>query len=85
MTSVLALHEIMHETKRILEIGVVLKLNFEKPYAKVHWGFLIQCLHKAGFSETWYNWIKKILEHGTVAVKMNNNVGNYFLSYKGVR
>jgi hypothetical protein len=25
------------------------------------------------------------LEHETVAVKMNNNVGNYFLSYKGVR
>jgi hypothetical protein len=75
----------MHETKRRMEVGVVLKFDFKKPYAKVHWGFLIQCLHKAGFSETWYNWIKKILEHGTVAVKMNNNVGNYFLSYKGVR
>jgi hypothetical protein len=84
MTSVLALHEIMHETKRRMEIGVVLKFDFEKPYDKVHWGFLIQCLHKARFSETWCNWIKKILEHGAVAMKMNNNVRNYFLSYKGV-
>jgi retron-type reverse transcriptase len=59
MNSVLALHEIMHETKRKKEVGVVLKLDFKKAYDKVHWSFLIKCLHKAGFSETWCNWIKK--------------------------
>jgi hypothetical protein len=42
MNGVLALHEIFHETKRRGEIGVILKLDFEKAYDKVHWGFLLQ-------------------------------------------
>jgi hypothetical protein len=36
----LALYEMLHETKKRGEIGVILKLNFEKAYDKVHWGFL---------------------------------------------
>jgi hypothetical protein len=32
MTGVLALHEMLHETKRRQGIGVVLKLDFEKAY-----------------------------------------------------
>jgi hypothetical protein len=30
MSNILASHEILHETKRRGEIGVVVKLNFEK-------------------------------------------------------
>jgi hypothetical protein len=30
-------------------------------------------------------WIKCVLENGTVAVKLNNSIGPYFLSFKGVR
>jgi hypothetical protein len=37
MNSVLALHEILHETKKNGKIGVVLKLDFEKAYDKAHW------------------------------------------------
>jgi hypothetical protein len=36
MNGVLTLHEILHETKRRGEIGVVLKLDFEKAYDKIH-------------------------------------------------
>ena len=36
MNSVMALHEILHETKRNKEVGVVLKLDFEKAYDKVN-------------------------------------------------
>lgn len=35
MSGIMALHEILHETKRKREIGVVLKLDFEKAYDKV--------------------------------------------------
>jgi hypothetical protein len=85
MNSVLALHEIMHETKKKENVGVMLKLDFEKAYDKVHWRFLMRYLQKAGFYEIWCNWIKKVMEQGNVAVKMNNIVGIYFMSYKGVR
>ena len=32
MNGVLTLHEVLHETKRRNEVGVVLKLDFEKAY-----------------------------------------------------
>ena len=40
MNSVMALHEILNETKRNKEVGVVLKLDFEKTYDKINWNFL---------------------------------------------
>jgi len=41
MNGMMALHEILHETKHRKEVGVVLKLDFEKAYDKVNWGFMI--------------------------------------------
>jgi hypothetical protein len=39
MTRIMALHEVMHETKRTGKTGIVLKLDFEKAYDKVCWDF----------------------------------------------
>jgi hypothetical protein len=36
MNGVLALHEILHETKRKKQVGIILKLDFEKAYDKAH-------------------------------------------------
>jgi len=85
MNSVMALHEILHETKRNKEVGVVLKLDFEKAYDKVNWNFLFDCLHLWGFCDTWINWIKTVVTGGTVCVKLKNIEGPYFVSHKGVR
>jgi hypothetical protein len=63
---------------------VILKLNFKKTYDKIHWGFLLQCMRKRGFNETWCKWIHGVLQNGTVAVKVNNSMGPYFVSYNGV-
>jgi hypothetical protein len=40
MSGIMCLHEIVHETKRRNEIGVILKLDFEKAYYKVNWNLL---------------------------------------------
>jgi hypothetical protein len=81
MTNILAMHEILHETKRRREIGVVLKLDFEKAYDKVHWGYLMKCLETRGF----YDWINKMLYQGVVSVKLIDQIGPCFQSFKGVR
>jgi hypothetical protein len=85
MNCVLALHEILHETKRRGQVGVVLKLDFEMAYDKVHWSFLIRCFKERGFNEIWCSWISQILYNGIAAVKLNETVGPYFQSHKGVR
>jgi hypothetical protein len=84
MNNILALHEILHEAKGRRKEGIVLKVDFEKAYDKVHWGFLLQCLMMRGFCGKWCDWIKMVLFGGTVAVKINNKVGPYFQSKKGV-
>jgi hypothetical protein len=85
MTNIFALHEIMYDSLRKNRAGVVLKLDFEKAYGKVHWGFLMRCLKIRGFDEKWCSWIEKVTYDGTVAMKVNGFVGPYFQSCKGVR
>jgi hypothetical protein len=85
MNNILALHEIVHETKRKKRIGVALKLDFEKAYDKEHWGFLMKCIKARGFEEVWCTWIESVLQGGTASLKLNDQICPYFQSYKGVR
>jgi len=85
MNGVMILHEILHETKRKKQMGVILKLDFEKAYDKVKWKFLFECLVARGFDHKWCHWIEKVVSRGTVSVKLNNLVGPYIKSFKGVR
>ncbi|XP_024317682.1 uncharacterized protein LOC104583759 isoform X2 [Brachypodium distachyon] len=82
---ILSLHEIMHEVKRQNTTGIFLKLDFEKAYDKVDWAFLLSCIEVRGFCSNWISWISKVLCNGTVCVKMNDMIGSYFQSFKGVR
>lgn len=50
MTGIMCLHEILHETKRKKEVGIVLKLDFEKAYDKVKWKLLFTCLEREGLT-----------------------------------
>ena len=83
---VVVLHETLHELKRKKKLnGVVLKLDFEKAYDKVNWDFLQQTLRMKGFSSRWCDWIEKIVSKGKVNVKINDELGHYFQTRKGVR
>jgi hypothetical protein len=44
VSGIMILHEVLHETKLRKNIGIVLKLGFEKAYDKVKWKFLFECL-----------------------------------------
>lgn len=67
------------------QVGIILKLDFEKAYDKVNWSFLFQCLTTRGFCPPWCEWIRKVVSGGTVSVKLNNLLGSYIKSHKGVR
>jgi hypothetical protein len=51
MDGVVALHDILHDTKQKKKEGLVLKLDFEKAYDKINWEFLMDCLKQRGFPE----------------------------------
>lgn len=85
MDGVMSLHEILHDTRTKKKEGLILKLDFEKAYDKVNWGFLMKCLKQRGFDEKWCKWIWEVMSSGTLSVKVNENIGSYFKSGKGVR
>jgi hypothetical protein len=74
MTKILALHEILHDTKKRGKIGVILKLDFKKAYDKVHWGLLLRYLRTRGFSEKWCSWTQSVLQDGLVIGLISNMI-----------
>jgi hypothetical protein len=85
MDGVLSLHELLNYTHVKKQCGIILKLDFEKAYDKMNWEFLLECLKIRGFNELWCSWVKQSLFEGTVSVQINNEMGPYFQSAKGVR
>jgi hypothetical protein len=64
---------------------VILNLDFEKAYDKVKWSFLQQTLRMKGFSPIWCNWIDQIVRGSSVNIKVNDDVGHFFQTKKGVK
>jgi hypothetical protein len=64
---------------------VIQKLDFEKAYDNLKWPFIQQVLRMKGFSLVWCEWISKVMSRESVAAKVNDNLGHYFQTRKGVR
>jgi hypothetical protein len=84
LEGVTILHETIHELHRKKLNGVIFKVDFEKAYDKVNWSFLQQILRLKGFSPLWCQWVQQFVSRGSVAVKVNNDVGRYFQTKKGL-
>ena len=79
------LHETLHELHTKKKDGVIFKIDFEKAYDKVKWSFLQQTLRMKGFSQKWCQWVKTFTEGGNVNIKVNDQLGSYFQTKKGLR
>jgi hypothetical protein len=60
LEGVLILHEVVHELNGKKQSGIILKLDFEKTYDKVHWDFLEDVLILKDFPGRWIEWIKLV-------------------------
>jgi hypothetical protein len=85
LDGVVILHETVHELHRKKMNGVILKIDFEKAYDNVKWSFLQQTLRMKGFSDEWCALINSFVSGGSVVIKVNDDVGNYFQTKKGLR
>src|SRR6266542_6881261 len=85
LDGVMILHETVHELHQKKLNGVIFKIDFEKAYDKVKWSFLQQTLKMKGFSEIWRAWIHAFVTGGSVAIKVNDDVGQYFQTKKRIK
>jgi hypothetical protein len=65
--------------------GVIFKIDFEKVYDKVKWSFLQQALRMKCFPPKWFEWVARFVQGGSVGIKVNNDIGHYFQTLKGLR
>jgi hypothetical protein len=65
--------------------GVIFKIDFEKAYDKVKWRFLHQTLSMKGFSQKWSEWVHNFTQGDNVNIKVNDQLGSYFQTKKGLR
>lgn len=75
----------LHSVYSSKQQGLVLKLDYEKAFDKVHLEFLYELLSRRGFGDRWMMWIHEITHNGSVGVKLNNREGNFFVTGKGLR
>ncbi|XP_073358207.1 uncharacterized protein [Aegilops tauschii subsp. strangulata] len=85
LEGVVVLHETLHEIHTKKLDGVVFKVDFEKAYDKVKWPFLQQALRMKGFDEAWRRQVESFTQKGSVGIKVNEDIGHYFQTHKGLR
>jgi hypothetical protein len=85
LNGIVTLHETIHELHSKKLNGIILKLNFEKAYDKVKVFLQQTLLRMKGFSGEWHAFINTFVSGGTVAIKINCEVGRYFQTLKGLR
>ena len=73
LDAVLIANEIVNERRRSGEKGVVFKIDFEKAYDHVSWGFLDHVLEMKGFSPRWSKWMRGCLSSVSFAVLVKGN------------
>jgi hypothetical protein len=66
-------------------MGVIIKIDFEKACDKVKWSFLQQTLRMKGFCQQWCAWVENFVTRGSVGIKINDAIGHYFKTHKGLR
>src|SRR5215216_2348583 len=85
LEGVVVLHEMLHEIHTKKLDGVVFKVDFEKAYDKVKWSFLQQALRMKGFDQVWRDQVDSLTQKGSVGIRVNDDIGHYFQTHKGLR
>ena len=65
--------------------GLVVKIDFEKAYDNVYWGFLDFVSQKKNFGDKWISWIRGCLASVSYSVLINGRPRGKFKGFKGLR
>lgn len=85
LDSVVVVKEIVHEAKIRKRPTIIFKVDYEKAYDSVDWGFLLYMMHRMNFHPRWVLWIKSCLESATLSVLVNGSPTSEFKMEKGLR
>jgi len=78
-------NEIVDEARKLQKELILLKVDFEKAYDTVDWGYLDEVMYKMGFPTLWRKWIKECVGTATTSVLVNGSPTDEFLLGRGLR
>jgi len=70
---VLVVNEVVDLTKKSNRECLILKVDFEKAYDSVDWGFLEYMMRRVGLCEKWVRWMKACVFGGSVSILVNGS------------
>ena len=82
---VMIANEVLAEAKFKNNPCMVFKLDFEKAYDSVSWGFLNYMMMRMGFCERWGKWIHGCLSSATISILINGSTTREFVPERGLR
>uniref|UniRef100_A0A803QSN5 Reverse transcriptase domain-containing protein n=1 Tax=Cannabis sativa TaxID=3483 RepID=A0A803QSN5_CANSA len=64
---------------------MLLKLDLEKAYDKLHWDFIIFVLHQIGFGSPFTDWVKACISIADIKLLLNGSIVGKFNPERGLR
>ena len=85
LDGILVANEIVDEAHRHIKELLLFKVDFEKAYDSIDWGYLQEVMLKMGFPTLWRKWIKECIETATASVLVNGSPTDEFSLGRGLR
>jgi hypothetical protein len=82
---VVVINEIVDLAKKFGRECLIFKVDFEKAYDSVDWGFLEYMLRRFNFGGKWIEWIKACVFAGSLSVLVNGSPTNEINIHRGLK
>ena len=79
------LNDIIENCETNNKPGAIICLDFEKGFDSLHWGFMLETLHKFGFGENFICWVKLLYSSPLFCIKNNGWISEEIIMERGVR
>ncbi|GAU48973.1 hypothetical protein TSUD_245640 [Trifolium subterraneum] len=85
LDGILIANEVVDEARRVKKELMLFKVDFEKAYDFVDWGYLDAVIGRMGFPTLWRKWIKECICTATTSVLVNESPTDEFTLERGLR
>ncbi|GAU28621.1 hypothetical protein TSUD_55650 [Trifolium subterraneum] len=85
LDGILIANEVVDEARRAKKELMLFKVDFEKAYDSVDWGYLDAVMRRMGFPTLWRKWIKECVCTATASVLVNGSPTDEFPIERGLR
>jgi len=82
---VLVVNELVDYVKKLKKECLIFKVDFEKAYDSVDWGFLEFMMGRVGMCDTWVAWMKACVFGGSMSVLVNGSPTEEICIKKGLK